>query len=153
MDRKNGEIETLKTNFNRKRKEYEENITSLEKKVQSLSKQIILDRETYEKELNELKHQYDKSLEKRQFEIEKKVSYINFILFVTLIISNLFVINDIKLNEMVNKYEKEKFDLQKSNTKAFQDLVDETNLRLKKVEAEYNQQQLINVIENFFNLK
>lgn len=47
---------------------------------------------------------------------------------------------------MVSKYEKEKFDMQKSHTKAFQDLVDETNVRLRKVEAEYNQQQLINVM-------
>lgn len=45
----------------------------------------------------------------------------------------------------MNKYEKEKFDMQKHHTKEFQDLVDETNLRLKKVEYEYNEQQNINV--------
>jgi hypothetical protein len=54
---------------------------------------------------------------------------------------------------MVNNYEKEKFDLQKLHTKAFQDLVDETNIRLKKVESEYNEQQnltekVINELEN-----
>ena len=37
--------------------------------------------------------------------------------------------------------EQEKFDLQKQHTKVFQDLVDETNNRLKKVEDEHHEQQ------------
>lgn len=39
--------------------------------------------------------------------------------------------------------------MQRTHTKAFQDLVDETNVRLRKVEAEYNQQQMINVKREF----
>ena len=31
--------------------------------------------------------------------------------------------------------------MQKQHTKAFQDLVEETNLKLKRVESEYNEQQ------------
>lgn len=50
---------------------------------------------------------------------------------------------------MLNKYEKEKFEMKKQHTKAFQDLVEETNIRLKKVENEYNQQQFINVNNAF----
>jgi hypothetical protein len=45
----------------------------------------------------------------------------------------------------MNKYEKEKIETQKQHTKIFQDLVDETNIRLKKVETEYNEQLTINV--------
>ena len=44
---------------------------------------------------------------------------------------------------MFYKSEKEKSDLQKQHTHAFQTLVDETNMRLKKVECEYNDQQTI----------
>jgi chromosome segregation ATPase len=47
--------------------------------------------------------------------------------------------------------------LQKQHTKAFQDLVDETNIRLKKVESEYNDQQnmtdkVISELENRIQL-
>ena len=34
--------------------------------------------------------------------------------------------------------------MQKQHTKAFQDLVEETNLKLKRVECEYNDQQSMN---------
>lgn len=47
---------------------------------------------------------------------------------------------------MISKYEKDKFEMQVQHAKAFQDLVDETNVRLRKVEQEYNDQQSINVI-------
>lgn len=53
--------------------------------------------------------------------------------------------NEKKINDLVNNYEKDKFELQKQHTCAFQELVDETNLRLKKVECEYNSQQSITV--------
>lgn len=49
---------------------------------------------------------------------------------------------------MFYKNEKEKSDLQQQHTQAFQVLVEETNARLKKVEAEYNEQQLITVRSN-----
>lgn len=52
--------------------------------------------------------------------------------------------------DLINNYEKEKFDLQKQHTSAFQDLVEETNLRLKKVESEYNEQQSITVNNPLF---
>ena len=49
-----------------------------------------------------------------------------------------------QLTEVFNKGEKEKFDMQKQHTKAFQDLVEETNMKLKRVECEYNEQQSMN---------
>jgi hypothetical protein len=53
--------------------------------------------------------------------------------------------NEKKFKELFFKCEKEKADLQKQHTEAFQALVEETNLRLKKVESEYNDQQTITV--------
>ena len=54
----------------------------------------------------------------------------------------------LKLKTLIENYEREKFELQKQHTKAFQDLVDETNYRLKKVDSEYNNQQNITVKKN-----
>ena len=53
--------------------------------------------------------------------------------------------NEKKIIDLINSYEKDKFELQKQHTSAFQELVEETNLRLKKVECEYNSQQSITV--------
>ena len=46
-----------------------------------------------------------------------------------------------KFAEFMSSCEQDKFDLQKQHTKAFQELVDETNSRLKKVEDEHHEQQ------------
>ena len=56
-----------------------------------------------------------------------------------------------KLKTLIENYEREKFELQKQHTKAFQDLVDETNFRLKKVDSEYNTQQNITVRFSLFD--
>lgn len=44
-------------------------------------------------------------------------------------------------------FEQEKFDLQKFHTRAIQDLLEDTNGRLSKMEAEYNAQATANVIK------
>lgn len=41
---------------------------------------------------------------------------------------------------MVAKFEQEKFDMQKSHTKNIQEILDDTNGRLLKMEKEYNEQ-------------
>jgi hypothetical protein len=46
-----------------------------------------------------------------------------------------------KFAEFMSSCEQDKFDLQKQHTKAFQELVDETNNRLKKVEDEHHEEQ------------
>ncbi|CAF0936063.1 unnamed protein product [Brachionus calyciflorus] len=120
LDRKNNELESLKSNFGKKKKDYEENVHTLEKKIQTLQKEIGTQRDENEVKFNEYKLRIDSIYEKRFNETEKKFT------------------------EMINKYEKDKFEMQIQHAKAFQDLVDETNVRLKKVEFEYNEQQNIN---------
>ncbi len=50
-----------------------------------------------------------------------------------------------KLNDVLGNCENEKFELQKQHARVFQDLVDETNNRLKKVEDEHREQQRVMV--------
>lgn len=86
-----------------------------------MTNDLLLCKNDYEKKIIQLKNQIEDIAEKKQLD------------------------NDRKLKAVIENYEKEKFDLQKQHTKAFQDLVDETNLRLKKVECEYNEQQSVTV--------
>jgi centrosomal protein CEP112 len=120
LDRKNNEIEHIKQNFAAKRKEYEDNIDQLIKKCQLIKNESNLDRDSYEKQINDLKLRLECSMDKKQLESDKK------------------------LNDLMNKHEKEKLEMQKQHAKLFQDLIDETNSRLKKVEIEYNEQLNIN---------
>lgn len=155
IDRKNNEIENLKMNFGKNKKDYEESIVVLEQKIQHLSKEIYTNEEEYDRQINYLKNQVVEITEKKQFESDKKVW--NYKYFNPYYNKIFYKITTIKLKEIVNSYEKEKFDLQKQHTKAFQDLVDETNLRLKKVESEYNEQQnltdkVISELENRIQL-
>ena len=74
LDRKNSEIESLKSNFNKKKKEYEENIEDLIKKVHMLKNEASMDREIYEKQTSEMRIKIENSVEKKQIESEKKVN-------------------------------------------------------------------------------
>lgn len=80
-----------------------------------------MQREENESRLNEVRNRTETTCEKRLMDTEKK------------------------FNDMISKYEKDKFEMQVQHAKAFQDLVDETNTRLKRVEQEYNDQQNVNV--------
>lgn len=111
--------------------------------MHTLTKESCSEREENERRYNEFKNRIENQYEKRQSENDKKVIFCWFKFFSK--ISQHLMFNQ-KLNEMVSKYEKEKFEIQKQHTKSFQDLVDETNVKLKRVEAEYNEQQNINVI-------
>lgn len=48
---------------------------------------------------------------------------------------------DLQLQETAAQLEQEKFDLQKQHTRNIQELLDDTNQRLQKMEEEYSQQQ------------
>ena len=52
-----------------------------------------------------------------------------------------------KLHDTVAKHEQEKFDMQKKHTESIQDLLEDTNRRIQKIESEYkaqlNQQVII----------
>uniref|UniRef100_A0A8C7PV42 Centrosomal protein 112 n=1 Tax=Oncorhynchus mykiss TaxID=8022 RepID=A0A8C7PV42_ONCMY len=116
LDRKNGEIDELKTMYRAKQKESEESVRKLEKKVQSVLRESQVIRESKEKQIGELKKMSDQSTDSLKNEWEKK------------------------LHAAVAGMEQEKFDLQKKQTENIQVLLEDTNQRLAKMEAEYGAQ-------------
>ncbi|XP_060619050.2 centrosomal protein of 112 kDa isoform X3 [Anolis sagrei] len=113
LDRKNNEIEVLKTLSKTKQSEAEETIQKLEKKVQMLVRQSQVVREDKEKQIIELKKLCEQSTDSLNNEWEKR------------------------LHNAVAEMEKEKFDLQKKHTENIQQLLEDTNARLSKMDAEY----------------
>ncbi|XP_039680999.1 centrosomal protein of 112 kDa isoform X2 [Perca fluviatilis] len=114
LDRKNGEIEEMKSIYRAKQKESEEMTHKLEKKVQSVLRESQVICESKEKQIAELKKMSDQSTDSLKNEWEKK------------------------LHAAVTEMEQEKFELQKKHTENIQELLEDTNLRLAKMEAEYN---------------
>ena len=57
-----------------------------------------------------------------------------------------------QLNDLVSEFEKEKFEMQKSHTRNIQEILDDTNGRLQKMEMEYNKQttSTVNIINIHF---
>ena len=49
------------------------------------------------------------------------------------------------MNDKIAEFEQEKFEMQKQHTQNIQELLDETNQRLQKMETEYNQQNATTV--------
>ncbi|XP_047564088.1 centrosomal protein of 112 kDa isoform X4 [Lutra lutra] len=113
LERKNNEIEELKTLYKKKQNEMEETIQKLEKKVQTLIRDCQVIRETKENQITELKKICEQSTESLNNDWEKK------------------------LHNAVAEMEKEKFDLQKRHTENIQELLEDTNVRLNKMEGEY----------------
>ncbi|KAK6478152.1 centrosomal protein of 112 kDa-like isoform X1 [Huso huso] len=116
LDRKNNEIEELKNLYRTKQKESEEAIRKLDKKVQSLVRESQVIRESKENQITELKKMADQSADSLKNEWEKK------------------------LHNVVTEMEQEKFKLQKKHTENIQELLEDTNSRLSKMEAEYSAQ-------------
>ncbi|XP_039181446.1 centrosomal protein of 112 kDa isoform X4 [Crotalus tigris] len=113
LDRKNNEIEVLKSLYITKQNEAEETIQKLEKKVQTLVRESQVIREAQEKQILELKKLCEHSTDSLNNEWEKK------------------------LHNAVAEMEKDKFNLQKKHTENIQELLEDTNARLSKMEAEY----------------
>ncbi|KAM8945721.1 centrosomal protein of 112 kDa [Pelodytes ibericus] len=113
LDRKNGEIEELKTVYKSKNNEYKETIYKLEKKVQMLVRESQVIREHKEIQISELKKMCEKSTDTLKNEWEKKLQIV------------------------MADMEQEKFDLQRNHTENIQELVDGTNTRLRKMESDY----------------
>ncbi|KTG35592.1 hypothetical protein cypCar_00024535 [Cyprinus carpio] len=84
--------------------------------VQSLLRESQVIRQTKEKQISELKKMSDQSAESLKNEWEKK------------------------LHAAVAEMEQEKFDMQKKHTDNIQELLEDTNQRLAKMEAEYSSQ-------------
>nr|XP_048302025.1 centrosomal protein of 112 kDa isoform X3 [Myodes glareolus] len=113
LERKNNELEDLKILYKKKQAETEETIRKLEKKVQILIRDCQVIRETKENQITELKKMCEQSTESLNNDWEKK------------------------LHNAVAEMEKEKFELQKRHTETIQELLEDTNVRLNKMEGDY----------------
>ncbi|XP_066292704.1 centrosomal protein of 112 kDa-like isoform X1 [Branchiostoma lanceolatum] len=116
LDRKNEEMEDVKQHYRGKQQELEEQVKKLEKKCQSLVKESQVIRENRDRQIVELKKMTEQTTASTQNEYEKR------------------------LHDMVADFEQEKFDMQKQHTKNIQELLDDTNNRLQKMEQEYQAQ-------------
>ncbi|XP_056362080.1 centrosomal protein of 112 kDa isoform X5 [Oenanthe melanoleuca] len=116
LDRKNDEIDVLKSAYIKKQKESEETIRKLEKKVQTLVREFQVVREAKEQQIVELKKMCEQSNETLKNEWEKR------------------------LHDTVAEMEKEKFTIRRKHMEDMQELLQETNARLAKMEEEYLQQ-------------
>ncbi|XP_078257572.1 centrosomal protein of 112 kDa isoform X4 [Rhinoraja longicauda] len=113
LDRKNNEIEELKTLYRNKQKEVEEMNKMLEKRVQTLVRESQVIRECKEKQIAELKKMAGQSADTLKNDWERQ------------------------LHNVVGEMEQEKFQLQKKHTENIQELLNDTNARLSKMEKEY----------------
>ncbi|XP_069055982.1 centrosomal protein of 112 kDa isoform X2 [Pleurodeles waltl] len=113
LDRKNSETEELKMLYRNKQNESEETIRKLEKKVQTLVRESQVIRESKERQIAELKKMCEQSTESVRNEWEKK------------------------LHMAVAEMEHGKLELQHKHTENIQALLDDTNARLIKMEADY----------------
>uniref|UniRef100_A0A096LRL9 Centrosomal protein 112 n=1 Tax=Poecilia formosa TaxID=48698 RepID=A0A096LRL9_POEFO len=114
LDRKNLEIEEIKSVYRVKQKESEEMNRKLEKKVQSVLRESQIICESKEKQIAELKKLSDQSADSIKNEWEKK------------------------LHATVAEMEQEKFEMQRKHTENIQELLDDTNRRLAKMESEHH---------------
>ncbi|XP_061830357.1 centrosomal protein of 112 kDa isoform X1 [Nerophis lumbriciformis] len=114
LDRKNVEIEELTTLFRTQQKESEEMIHKLERKVQSMLKESKVICESKDTQIAELKKMTDQSADSLKNEFERK------------------------LHAVVADMEQEKFELQKKHSDNIQELLENTKIRLAKMESEYN---------------
>uniref|UniRef100_A0A8C6PLQ9 Centrosomal protein 112 n=1 Tax=Nothobranchius furzeri TaxID=105023 RepID=A0A8C6PLQ9_NOTFU len=110
LDRKNGEIDEMKSLYRAKQKESEEMIRKLEKKVQSVLRESQVICESKEKQISELKKMSDHSADSIRNELEKK------------------------LHAAVADMEQEKYKMQKKHTENIQELLEDTNQRLARME-------------------
>ncbi|XP_022103456.1 centrosomal protein of 112 kDa-like [Acanthaster planci] len=116
LDRKNSEMEDMKSHYRSKSKEMETTVRKLERKVQSLVKESVIIRDSKDQQIAELKKMVEHSDQSTQNEFETK------------------------LHEKTTEFEQEKFEMQKHHTRAIQEILDDTNARLHKMETEYSEQ-------------
>ncbi|XP_075928452.1 centrosomal protein of 112 kDa isoform X1 [Petromyzon marinus] len=116
LDRKNGEIEEVKSLNRRKQKEADDTIKKLEKKVQALMWEAQVLQESKDREMVDLARTSEHNIEDLRSQYESK------------------------LTEATSDFEVEKLQLQKRHTDNIQALLDDTNTRLAAMEDEYSSQ-------------
>ncbi|KFQ30529.1 Centrosomal protein of 112 kDa, partial [Merops nubicus] len=112
LNRKNDEIEVLKSLHKTKQNEAEEMNRKLEKKVQTLVRESQVVREAKEKQIVELKKMCEQSNDSLNNEWEKR------------------------LHNAVAEMEKEKFNIRKKHAEDIQELLEDTSARLSKMEED-----------------
>nr|XP_054762623.1 centrosomal protein of 112 kDa-like [Lytechinus pictus] len=116
LDRKNTEMEEMKLHYRTKVSNLEETNSKLEKKLQTLSKEFSHAKESRDKQITELRKMVEHSSQTTINDYEKR------------------------LHDAVADFEQDKFDLQKKQTSAIQDILEDTNIKLQKMEMDYNTQ-------------
>ncbi|XP_061741253.1 centrosomal protein of 112 kDa isoform X2 [Nerophis ophidion] len=114
LERKNAEIEETTTLFRAQQQESEEMIHKLERKVQSMLKESKVICESKDTQIAELKKMTDQSADALKIEFERK------------------------LHAVVSDMEQEKFELQKKHMDNIQEVLENTKIRLAKMESDYN---------------
>ncbi|NWW96300.1 CE112 protein, partial [Rhynochetos jubatus] len=116
LDRKNDEIEVLKSFYKTKQNEAEETIRKLEKRVETLVRESQVVREVKERQIVELKKMCEQSSDSLNNEWEKR------------------------LHNAVAEMEKEKCNIWQEHREKMQKLLEDTNARLSKMEEDYLKQ-------------
>lgn len=120
LDRKNAEIDDMKSTLNNKRKNTEDMTAKLDNEVKSLNMELYKTKESKDKQISELKRQLEDMYQVKKSEFEKK------------------------LHSVIGELEQEKVDLQRQHSQNIQKMLDETNIRLEKMEQAYKQQNDVN---------
>ncbi|XP_072168170.1 centrosomal protein of 112 kDa-like [Diadema setosum] len=116
LDRKNAEMDEIKTHYRNKVTDLEETNRKLDRKLQTLTKEYGVAKESRDKQIAELRKMVERTSQTTLNDYEKR------------------------LHEAVADLEQEKFEMQKKQTSAIQDILEDTNTKLAKMEAEYNAQ-------------
>eukprot|EP00794_Sanderia_malayensis_P009215 gene9215-10189_t len=115
MNRKNKELEEMKSHYRQKLEELEEIVSIKDKKVAKLTRDLNSCMGRNEKEIAELKAILRQNKTDAEHEMERKI------------------------HEKVAEFEEEKFLMQKEHRQSIEELLEETTERLKNIENEYMQ--------------
>ncbi|XP_046854962.1 centrosomal protein of 112 kDa-like [Xenia sp. Carnegie-2017] len=112
LDRKNNELEEMKAKYRNK-------LTETESRLKKQDRKIV----TQAREMERLREQRDKTVcELKNCEQDRGINAVND--------------SEKKLHDKISEFEQEKFEMQKEHTREIQDILEETNARIAKMEDE-----------------
>ncbi|CAB3992562.1 Hypothetical predicted protein, partial [Paramuricea clavata] len=127
LDRKNNELEEMKAKYRSKVTEIETRLKKQDKKIVQQARELEALRKQRDEQMHAMKNMEQGKGTTLQNDFEKR------------------------LHDKIAEYEQEKFDMQKKHTQEIQEILDETNARIGKMESENNQQvEELNVIVKQF---
>ncbi|XP_033097473.1 centrosomal protein of 112 kDa-like [Anneissia japonica] len=116
LDRKNAELEDIKSHYRTKGSDLEDANRKLQKRVNLLVNEVTLLRESKERQVAELKAAMEHTSKTTQNQHDKQ------------------------LHDAIADFEQEKFEMQKAHTKNIQGILEDTNARLQQMEEDYGSQ-------------